>query len=117
MSKKKKEENKIEGVYRLASKTFGFVRTESGEEIFVPAKDSMNAMTDDKVVIKITADKTDTNKKREGKVIKIVERDSDIVVGYFEPHDGFGFVRPINKKVAFDIHIEKNILEKQLKIQ
>ena len=115
MSKKKKEENKIEGVYRLASKTFGFVRTESGEEIFVPAKDSMNAMTDDKVVIKITADKTDTNKKREGKVIKIVERDSDIVVGYFEPHDGFGFVRPINKKVAFDIHIEKKYFGKAVK--
>ena len=115
MGKKKKEEIKLEGIYRQASKSFGFVRLESGEEVYVPSSASMNAMNDDKVAIKITSEKTDDKKNREGKVIKIVERENDLVVGYFEPSGGFGFVRPINKKMPFDIHIEKKFFGKAVK--
>ena len=115
MGKKKKEENKIEGIFRSASKSFGFVKIGTGEEIYIASKDSLNAMTDDKVAIKIINENGGTNKKREGKIIKILERESDIIVGYFEPNNGFAFVKPINKKISFDIHIEKKFFGKAVK--
>ncbi len=116
MSKNKIKESEYEGIYRLASKSFGFVKINTGtskeEEIFVTSKDSLNAMNDDRVLVKIIADKTSENKSREGKIIKILERDTDVVVGIFEPNKGFGFVRPINVKIPFDIHVEKKFCGK-----
>ena len=97
---KKRKEN-LEAIYRAASRTFGFARLNDGEEIYISSKDSMDAMNDDKVLIEITLDKSSDKKNREGKVVKIINRASDIVVGYFEPSGGFGFVTPINKKVPF----------------
>ena len=116
MNNEKKSE--IEGVYRLASKTFGFVKINAGlpneEEVYIPIKDSLDALNDDKVIIKIVKD-ANYGKKKEGKVIKILERDSDTVVGIFEPNKGYGFVTPINEKIPFDIHIEKKYFGKAVK--
>ena len=103
---KKRKEN-LEAIYRAASRTFGFARLNDGEEIYISSKDSMDAMNDDKVLIEITLDKSSDKKNR--------DRVSDIVVGYFEPSGGFGFVTPINKKVPFDIHIEKKYFGKAVK--
>lgn len=119
MAKKKKKESEYEGIFRLASKAFGFVKLNAGtpkeEEIFVLTKDSLDAMNDDRVLVKITSDNVGDNKKREGKIIKILERDTDIVIGIFEPNKGFGFVKPINTKIPFDIHIEKKYWAKAVK--
>lgn len=119
MAKKKQKESEYEGIFRLASRAFGFVKLNIGtskeEEIYVSAKDSMDAMNDDRVLVKITSSDTSENRKREGKIIKILERDTDIVIGYFEPNKGFGFVRPINVKIPFDIHIEKKFWGKAVK--
>lgn len=119
MAKNKQKESEYEGIFRLASKSFGFVKLNAGmpseEEIYVSSKDSMEAMNDDRVLVKITSHNTSDNRKREGKIIKILERDTDIVVGIFEPNKGFGFVRPINVKIPFDIHIEKKYWGKAVK--
>ena len=96
MAKKKQKESEYEGIFRLASKSFGFVKLNAGmpneEEIYVSTRDSMDAMNDDRVLVKITSQNTSDNKKREGKIIKILERDTDIVVGIFVPNKSFGFV-------------------------
>lgn len=119
MAKKKQKESEYEGIFRLASKSFGFVKLNIGtpkeEEIYVSNKDAMDAMNDDRVLVKIISNSVGDNKKREGKIIKILERDTDIVVGVFEPNKGFGFVRPINVKIPFDIHIEKKYWGKAVK--
>ena len=119
MAKKKQKESEYEGIFRLASRSFGFVKLNIGtpneEEIYVSARDSMDAMNDDRVLVKIKSSDTATNKKREGKIIKILERDTDIVIGCFEPNKGFAFVRPINVKIPFDIHIEKKFWGKAVK--
>ena len=115
MGKNKNSKIEIEGVYRSASKSFGFVKLPSGEEVYIATKDSLDAMNNDKVLIKITNNAVSDNKNREGKVTKILERDTDIVVGYFEPNKGFAFVNPINKKIPFDIHIEKKYWGKAVK--
>lgn len=115
MAKNRKETTKLEGTYRAANRNFGFVKLADGEEVYIATKDSMNAMNDDIVAIKITEEKKGLNKNREGKVIKIVKRDSDVVVGYFEPSKDYAFVVPINKKIPFDIHIEKKYWGKAVK--
>lgn len=119
MSKSKIKNNEYEGVFRLASKSFGFVKIINDdnieEEVYVSAKDSLSALNDDKVIVKITKDICKDNKRREGQVVKIIERDDDIVVGVFEPNEGFGFVRPHNSKIPFDIHIEKAFFNKAVK--
>lgn len=111
MGHKKQKESEYQGIFRLASKSFGFVKlnigTDKEEEIYVSTKDSMDAMNDDSVIVKIISKGSDENKKREGRIIKILERNTDTVVGIFESNKGFAFVRPINTKIPFDIHIEK----------
>lgn len=120
LGKAKKGKNEYEGIYRVATKNFGFVKLINlDEEVFVTSHDSMNAMDDDKVLIKIIEDKTNDKKNdgkhREGKILKIIERNRDYVIGIFEPNKGFGFVRPINKKVPFDIHIDKKYFSHAVK--
>lgn len=119
MAKKNKKESEYEGIFRQASKSFGFVKLNVGtakeEEIFVLAKDALEAMNEDRVLVKIISDKTSENKKRVGKIIKILERETDIVVGRFDVSKGIGFVIPINTKIPFDIHIEKKYWGKAVK--
>ncbi|MCQ2609489.1 MAG: ribonuclease R, partial [Lachnospiraceae bacterium] len=111
MSKiKTKKENGIEGIYRGASRSFGFVCIDKGteyeKEVYVSHRDSMCAMDGDKVLVMITK-KENVDKKAEGKIIKILERDTCIIVGVFEKKKDFGFVRPMSKKITFDLHIDK----------
>ena len=102
MAKKKKIESEYEGIFRLASKTFGFVKLNAGtpkeEEIFVLAKDSLDAMNDDRVLVKITSDNAGENKKREGKIIKIIERDTERD-NFMDPNDAlhYGLIDEIIK--------------------
>lgn len=103
----KTKQNDIEGVYRVGNRTCGFVMPlNSTDEIYVRASDSLNALTDDKVIVRITKAST-YDKKKEGKIIKILERSSDTIVGYFKLCENYAFVIPINKKIPFDVHIEK----------
>lgn len=119
MSKSKIKMNEYEGIFRLASKSFGFVKiiNDNGEpeEVYIASKDSLSALNDDKVIVKITKNSSSDNKKKEGKITKIVEREDDIVIGVFEPNNGFGFVQPINSKIPFDIHIEKMFFNNAVK--
>ena len=112
---KKFKESEYEGIYRAANKSFGFVKINDDEEIYVSSKDSLHAMNDDRVIVKLTADKNSAKKKREGIIIKILERDSDVIVGYFAPSRNYGFVIPINSKIPFDIHVEKRFWGKAVK--
>lgn len=110
MGNSKKKESEYEGIFRSASKSFGFVCLENNEEIYVSKDDTMFAMTGDKVIVKIINNKQ--GKLREGKIIKILERKDDTIVGIFKKNMGYGFVVPINKKISFDIHIEKKYFGK-----
>lgn len=103
-----------EATYRVASKNFGFATImTTNEEIYISSKDSKNAMNGDIVLIELNNITSGTH--REGRVIKIKKRVTDIVVGYFEPCKNYGFVTPINNKIPFDIHIEKKFFAKAVK--
>jgi ribonuclease R len=106
--KKKKKSNLKEGIYRKHPKGFGFVKIEGEEEeIYIAKQNSFNALSGDKVLIKILQCK-ENNKKAEGKIIKIVKHERDTVVGIFQMNNGFGFVVPDDKSLGTDIFISKN---------
>lgn len=105
-------EPEFEATYRLASKSFGFATLDTGEEIWISTKDSMHAMNDDKVLVKIL--NRSSGKSREGKITKIISKKNDTLVGIFEKNKNYAFVTPINKKIPFDIHIEKKYFGKAI---
>ena len=101
------EEKKLEGIYRKNQKGFGFVKVEEREdEIYIAKKNSINALNGDKVLIKIIEEKTNS-KKAEGRIIKVLEREKDTVVGTFQYSRSFGFVVPDDKNLGTDIFISK----------
>lgn len=80
-----KVEQPIEGYFRSNEKGFGFVVVEGQEEdIFIGKSYTLNAMDGD--VVRVSLLKSSdlyTNKSAEGKIIEIIERKTQIVVGVF----------------------------------
>lgn len=108
----KKEEKKnitFTGTYIGNAKGFGFVEIEGMEEdFFVPEGYSLNACHNDTVEVEIMKEGNKrAGKRTEAKVVKIVERSSDIIVGTYEASKNFGFVVTDNVKFSNDIFIAK----------
>lgn len=113
MSKSKKKKHKMIGILRSNEKGFGFVEFEDEEkdDIFVPSQFVGNALNGDTVEIKIIKEKSD-EKRAEGKIIKVLKREKETVVGTFQKSKNFGFVVPDDKKFNTDIFISKNHCKK-----
>ena len=111
MSKKKKQ--KIEGIFRANEKGFGFVELEDEvlEDIFIPSQFINGALNGDSVEISIIKPKEE-NKRAEGKVVKILKREKDTLVGIFQKSKTFGFVVPDDRKFGTDIYIPKKSCKK-----
>ncbi len=102
-----KENNYLEGIYRRNAKGFGFVKVENMEdEIYISKDKSKNALNEDKVLVEIIEEKSE-NKKAEGKIVEILGRQKDTIVGIFQKSKNFGFVVPDNKNFGTDIFISK----------
>ncbi|WP_405725543.1 ribonuclease R [Anaerotignum sp.] len=87
---------------------FGFVTPdEGGDDVFIPASETMGAMQKDKVLYKVLH-KAEKGKKADGVIVKILERGQQRIVGTFEgSNKGFGFVVADDKKIAKDIFISR----------
>lgn len=108
MSKKDKKKSGIEGIFIANEKGYGFVEIEEREDdLFIPSNKVNGALDGDRVQVIIEKKKED-NRKAEGKVIKIVKREKETVIGIFQKSKNFGFVVPDDKKFATDIFISKN---------
>lgn len=96
-----------EGTFRANQKGFGFVAVEGEEqEIHISSKNTNNALNGDLVLVKLT-DSQESNKSKEGKIVKILKREIEQVVGTFKNSKNFGFVVPDDKKIDTDIFISK----------
>ena len=110
MSKsKKKKKGKMIGIFRANEKGFGFVEFEEKEkeDIFIPTQFVNNALNGDQVEIKILKEKGE-DRRAEAKILKVVKREKETVVGTFQKSRNFGFVVPDDKKFNTDIFISKN---------
>ena len=105
---KSKKKRKLIGKFRATKSGFGFVGFEDEEkdDIFIPANKVNGALDGDIVEIYIIKSKQ-KDKKAEAKIIKIINREREIVVGIFQKSRNFGFVVPDDKKIDTDIFISK----------
>lgn len=96
------------GKFVAHRKGFGFVESdeEYTQDLFIPAADTNGAMHNDRVVAEITKPATD-ERRAEGAIIKILEREITKVVGEFQSNKTFGFVIADEKKFNQDIYIPK----------
>ena len=94
------------GTFIGNAKGFGFVCVEGeDEDYFIGEHATGCAMNNDKVMIQIT--KAPAGKRKEAKVVNIIEHGNREIVGYFQKNKQFGFVIPDNKKITDDIFISK----------
>ena len=94
-----------EGVFIGNARGFGFVETgEDEEDIFIPADAVNTALHQDKVQVLLKKEQK-PGKRREGTVIKILERGTTEVVGTFQREGDYGFVLCDNQKISRDVYI------------
>lgn len=104
----KPERQNLIGTFTAHPKGFGFVTVEGEEEdIFIPEAFVNGAFHKDLVRIKVTKKYTSEGKRKEGVVLKILERGTKSLVGTFQKNTSFGFVRPDDFHYGKDVFISK----------
>lgn len=100
--------NLLRGRFIGHAKGFGFVTPEEEgmDDIFIPPHDINGAINGDTVLIRVM--KETSGDRREGTIIKIIERGKTTFVGTFQANRGFGFVIPDDKKLNMDIFVAKD---------
>lgn len=95
------------GTYQGSSRGFGFVTAEGREEdIFIPPDKAGEALDGDEV--RLVIEKESGGKGRaEGKIIKVLKRANEELVGVYQKSQNFGFVVPDNARITKDIFIPK----------
>ncbi|WP_429803944.1 ribonuclease R [Cytobacillus horneckiae] len=99
--------NLIRGKLSGHAKGFAFViPDEPGmDDIFIPPNETNNAMHGDIVLARVSSESS--GQRREGTVVRILERGVQQIVGTYTESKHFGFVIPDDKKFASDIFIPK----------
>jgi ribonuclease R len=100
--------NLIRGKLTGHAKGFAFViPDEPGmDDIFIPPNETNTAMHGDTVLARISSESS--GQRREGSIIRILERGVQQIVGTYVESKSFGFVIPDDKKFASDIFIPKS---------
>ena len=111
MSRKKGKTR--EGIFRGSVKGYGFVKIDgTEEEVYISKDHTKGALNGDRVCIKILEEKQQNDFHQEGKVVEVLERERDTLVGIFQKSRNFGFVVPDDKKFGTDIYISKKNMGK-----
>ena len=81
------------------------------KDLFISPVDMNGATHGDRVIVRPMKVLEDV-KSPEGKVIRIIERANNYVIGTFQKSKHFGFVVPDDKRIAFDIFVPKEEFNK-----
>nr|WP_206702711.1 ribonuclease R [Bacillus sonorensis] len=100
--------NLIKGKISAHAKGFAFLLPEDSslDDIFIPPSELNTAMNGDTVLVRLSTQTGGT--KKEGTVIRIIERNVEKIVGTYTETKSFGFVIPDDKKITNDIFIPKH---------
>lgn len=93
------------GIIQGNQKGFGFLLQEE-DDIFISQQNMGSALNGDEVVVEVY-DESRRGSSKEGKVVSIIKRANEKVVGTFQDRKSFGFVVPDDDKISFDIFISK----------
>jgi ribonuclease R len=96
--------NLVTGELHCHPNGFGFVVPDNGEDdIFINPRNMKGAMHRDRVVARVEKIKRD--RRREGRIIRILERGQKRIVGRFERGKEFAVVAPSDERILQDIII------------
>ncbi|MBI4378434.1 MAG: ribonuclease R [Nitrospinae bacterium] len=96
--------NLVTGILQGHPDGYGFVVPEDGgDDIFVNPRNMREVMHGDRVVCRIESVKK--GEKKEGRIIRILERGHKTIVGIYEPSGNFGFVIPDDRRISHDIYV------------
>ena len=102
----------VTGPLQIHQAGYGFLTTEkSGEpDLFIPAENTGTAMNGDRVVARITRDSMprrakDRHMRPEGRVIRILERAHDTIVGTLQHSRNFYYVVPDDPRLVHNVYV------------
>src|SRR6266566_3793597 len=99
----------VTGTLQIHQAGYGFLTTEkSGEpDIFIAAENTGTAMHGDRVVARIDRDEPygRTKGRREGRVIRILERAHDTIVGTLQHSRNFYYVVPDDPRLVHNVYV------------
>ena len=100
--------NLLVGRLQRNQKGFAFLITDNPLEsdVYLKADDINNALHNDRVMVRLYKQIV-PGKRPEGKVIRILERANNKIVGTYEDGGGFGFVIPDDNRLGADLFIPK----------
>lgn len=107
------EEINLTGKISMAQGGYGFFISDNTdfEDVFIK-RDNMNrAHNNDRVKIELIKRK-EKGRKAEGRVLDVIERAKDEIVGSFQKNKGFGFVIPDDRSFGDDIFIAEKFFNK-----
>jgi len=100
----------VTGKLHIHQAGYGFLISEkSGEpDIFIAAENTGTAMHGDRVVARISPDAPygRTKGRREGRVIRILERAHDTIVGTLQHSRNFYYVVPDDPRLVHDVYVQ-----------
>ena len=107
------EADLVAGTLSIHQAGYGFLTTEIPEQpdIFIPAENTGTAMHGDRVVARITRDEAyprakDRRGRREGRIIRILERARDTIVGTLQHSRNFYYVVPDDPRLVHDVYVQ-----------
>ena len=104
------EKTYYEGYYRKNQKGFGFVIVDGrDEDIYIDAKNMNGALNNDLVVVEEL--KGQNGKKTEGRVVKVLKKENNLIVGEYKIIDGNPHFIPDDKKLRMEIILDNKDLD------
>jgi ribonuclease R len=104
------EADLVTGTLSIHQAGYGFLITEKpgDPDIFVAAENTGIAMHSDRVVVRITRDPAYARAKgrREGRVIRILQRAHDTIVGTLQHSRNFYYVVPDDPRIVHDVYVQ-----------
>jgi len=103
------------GIFQAHPQGYGFVIPEKKgkTDVYISMRSTLDAMNGDKVVVRVTppVGRKKTEGKREGMIVRVLERSMTRVVGAYElpepRNGGFGFVSPFDTRITYDLIISR----------
>lgn len=101
----------LEGKIRINRKGFGFFipDDESLSDVFIGRDDLNRALNNDRVKVEVTRE-AEGDQRPEGRIIEVIERNQEVLIGEFQKVKKFGFVVLDGNNSNYDIFIpQENI--------
>ena len=92
----------VSGYFEAHRDGYGFVIPEKSgiKDIFIPPRATLGAMEGDRVIARV-----ENEKRREGRILRILERTHKQVVGTLKVQRGVYYLEPKRKDINFDLYV------------